>query len=180
MTNYADIKDDSILKYEGTVILSIEKNGKIYETFVSHNKGRWPLFYCIAASLAGNYEVADLDRPKFIRLFTSVPSADNNDNEATLIAIPYNTSPSVVYHTANPADPEDEDSATVSFKFLIPGSYLKTVNGISHAALYSKSSDAVNNYLALVEVKDIVSKGLTNENLNNYNLVVTWQLTIKN
>ena len=87
MTNYADIKDDSILKYEGTVILSIEKNGKIYETFVSHNKGRWPLFYCIAASLAGNYEVADLDRPKFIRLFTSVPSTDNNDNEATLIAI---------------------------------------------------------------------------------------------
>lgn len=167
MVDNKTIKDTQALKYEGFVTLALESNGKIYNTVKSHNSGKWPLFYAVACSLAGNYDIAEPYRPKFIRLFSDVDSQTEN----TLVAIPIDTAPSVIKDTTG-------DYATVSFKFTIPGSYLKSTRVMS-AALYSQA------YKNVIDCYDAVvtfSQSLVppNININEYNVIVTWEMKFSN
>lgn len=167
MVNNKTIKDTQALKYEGFVTLELEKDGKVYNTINAHNAGKWPLFYAVACSLAGNYEIAEPYRPKFIRLFSDV----NHSTENTVIAVPIDTAPAVIKSTA-------EDYATVSFKFTVPGSYLRNTSVMS-AALYSQAyKNTLDSYNAVVTFDNSLVP--TNVNLNDYNIIVTWEMKFSN
>ena len=55
-------KENTTLKYSGTVNISILKKGKVIKQFKNHNEGTNNLFLFILNCLAGEYY--EVDRPK--------------------------------------------------------------------------------------------------------------------
>lgn len=132
--------------YSGKINVSLQKNGKNYFTKTYKNSGRWPLFYFLNICLRGDYEQADIYRPRFIDLFgletltgqnvpTIIDPEENsvelhssnkystyfNDNtRVSLMSYPYMSDPDV--SVVNPASNPNIQigSSKVTYKFTIP------------------------------------------------------------
>lgn len=96
------------INYIGTIKVSVIANNKVYSSHFYHNSGKEPLFQFICNCLKGS--LVENQRPKFIGLFQdSTPRLIGNNK--------------VKYNTTSNVSSED-DSATISLKFLIPLSWV--------------------------------------------------------
>ena len=196
-------------KYEGRVKVSLLKGNKKYFTQEFKNKGRWPLFNFFTLCLAGDYNSANLLRPRFINLFDftnlpvgsdvpnisdeGLPLADyfNANNCVSLIAYPMMASPDIETHKN-----VNIGSSEITFKFTIPFTQvsLKPNGNIKGFALYAQQTTDTTELTHLDNYQNPVAFFfLTDENgkiknlLNNqitpgeeYNISIEWKLSISN
>jgi len=137
--------------YSGKINVSLQKNGKTYFTKTYKNSGRWPLFYFLNICLRGDYEQADIYRPRFIDLFgletltgQNVPTIIdpetngaelhsvnkystyfNNSTRVSLMSYPYMSDPDI--SVVNTSDIQI-GSSKITYKFTIPFTQLNLNN----------------------------------------------------
>jgi hypothetical protein len=195
-----NIKKDNSIGYEGHVKVSLVQDGVVLNTKEYHNTGKLPLFRFVVDCLKGSYSDAELNRPKFIQLFTagadggSVPSSDTVESyfsQDSRIKTPqkiiYQGTPLTEYIEKTTDIPEDE--AKITFKFMVPYTQLTDINDINLFALYSQSNYNStlhpSAYFLLTKLVGTTSElstliDTTSISMNsNYSVYIQWTMIIK-
>jgi hypothetical protein len=182
------------ISYEGIVSITLNKNKKKIKTLKYKNTGKLPLFRFIVDCLRGSYSIAEPHRPKYIQLFTAGSKGtlvstinvnsilQNSDNLITPQKIIYQSTPLTTYDNNN-------DEASITFKFMIPYSQLKTIENINLMALYDQDSFTSNSkipsaYFLLTKLdgSNTVLDSLLDDTTvdNSYSIYIQWKLVVKN
>lgn len=183
------------LGYSGKVTISLCKKDKILQTKVYHNAGCSSLFKFVALCLQGEYMRAEKYRPCKIQLFNntsdSPPESLDWSKLKPLTGFIYSNRPATVS--------TDGEKFSTIIHFLVPAAYIdKTIlenNKINQICLYpgaasdATAKDNCSAYFLFVK-EDEQADGststvwdaleITNENENNINLIIDWELSITN
>lgn len=150
-------KNNTAITYKGSVtIKEVDiKTGKIKRKLLKHNEGFVPLFEVIARSLAGDSTFIQ-SVPRFLKCF----DAYNVPTVSSFIA------------SNNPIVTKTNESASVTFDFLIPFTQLSTTSETTKLRLYSSTVDGVV-YAEVILTTPFTGSGETN-------FLVSWKMTIGN
>jgi hypothetical protein len=166
------------LEYTGIVTLSQYIGSKKIEIARIANAGGNPLFTFLADCLAGDFDVAKLNRPKKIMLLkrtahesTDGETATSYDYESKSYFIDIRNKPEKVY--------TEEKKGLVRYSFMISRDILEGAefNGIGLYTESAKDSDLAN-FAAFCEVTDSIGK--PNSLSSSSVLVIDWELSISN
>lgn len=169
------------LNYNGSITVSIAKKGKIISTQKYHNNGTLELFKFFSYSLAGNYELAEALRPKYIRLYTL---GDYGDNIPEVLR-PVPTSTTWVMYKETPTTIVENGAAYTLFSFMIPFTQIDINQDTNYLVLYPNASSAspLAQFMILKPDTEPAKLGRLFEEVtsqNDYNLYITWKMNIKN
>ena len=137
------VSSNAAIQYSAAVTISVQRNNKIVSTKTFHNNGHYPLFLFLAKCLTGRYNEVSNWTPRFIQLFHGGNKGD--DFERVNLPVVFTTamarSPKRVYGSSpstawNYSYDDNVDYATASFEFIIPFSYINTIDDVNVIALY--------------------------------------------
>lgn len=196
------------IHYNGKVKVDLYRNNKLYKSTNYKNLGRWPLFYFIANCLAGDYNSVAPYKPNFVKLFTlgnkgdSIPT--NKEIETSKFiednlcssGISFGVTKSALTETIKSFNIDEtsleenksDESAIVTYQFVIPYTQIDTTRDINLIALYSSAKlSELNEPSAYIVIKNeddtaldsILPTGTQTKN-NDYTLIITWSLSIHN
>jgi hypothetical protein len=195
----SNVAVNNTVSYQGSVKVSLMKNKKIISSKIYKNTGKLPLFRFMVDCLAGDYDVANNNLPKFVQLFSlgKAGEAIPTTIEFTTPTIP-RTPQKIIYqsHPLKTYTPEIKDNtgaittsenATITFKFMVPYSQLTNDdnNDINCFALYSQTNYSSNTnpsaYIVLTDSTDKTKLGtITVEKNNHFVIYIEWTMTISN
>jgi hypothetical protein len=160
------------LAYTGTVKLSQYLRGKKFTVAEIHNEGGKPLFDFLADCLAGDFNIAEVNRPKKIRLLNI--GEDSNEN------FDFADSTSFIYLFTEPERVYNESAGVIRYSFIMPQEYFaagKANNATRFNAigLYAESAESARDYAAYCRVN---TDGWT-ISISSV-LVLDWELQITN
>lgn len=149
------IPTTTTIKYEGTVQVSLLKGNKTISKKTCHNRGKGPLFQSIGHCLVGDYQSAELTRPKYLALFSAgnkgaaAPTTDtavktildNITNYRTSTPIIYQGTPLRESFLENDSE-YSNDEERVTIKFMIPFTQLTSTADINLFCLYGYNNQA--------------------------------------
>lgn len=183
--------------YQGAVKVAVLKGKRVINSKVYKNEGRWPLFYNISLSLAGNYKEAERFRPKFLKMFQLGIAGDNIPAGIPVFgSLPVTSLNDVLYNNTidsnyviGTSTTVVEDYSTATLKFLIPFSQIDTTKYTNLIALYSSTYKKDNaNPCAYIIIADENNPNLLGnlgpstqlDNENDYNLYIEWSMKVQN
>lgn len=152
---------DSSIVYRGEVTSSKVFNGKVIETYTSHNQGHQALFRLIANSIAGVYDLDII--PRYICGFNSYSSSTGLSGQTFSTVIPY---------SSKKVKSSTNEGYQVVFSFLVPYSQINSSINTRYYGLYSDVN--MNNLIAHISLGD----GYKGDGVTN--VIVTWTLSIEN
>lgn len=149
------------LSYTGTVTLSQYVGKKRFEVARVKNAGNAPLFDFLANCLAGNFDLAEPERPVKIMLLQQDGEELTSRSDFLWLL----------------TNPERVDVGKVRYSFIVPNSWLTSSNSFNAIGLYTRNADlsSLSNYAAICGVKDA-----SNNISPSAVLVVDWELSVAN
>ena len=186
------------ITYKGSVKVQLIKNGKVLKTHKLHNNGRYPVFQFLCECLRGNYVNADVERPKYISLFTvdsdtyskylkgnstiSISSLFNADNRASIGAATFKGTPKL--EVTQSTETDLNGSANLVYEFSIPSQNITDVNAnavcIYGTENWNSSFDNPSAYFFCTDDDGGLTKLIDRSIDNNYSILVEWTMTFKN
>lgn len=160
------------LTYTGIVTLSQYRGHKKVKVAETHNTGKSRLFDFLSDCLAGNFDVATINRPTKIRLLKYKTDADGEP-----IKYSYESaSPDFIYLTTTPKKTNNADKGSVTYSFIVSREHL--INGdFDGIGLYTDSEYDIDNVAAFCEKPESFS---VNSLSASAVLVIDWMLNISN
>lgn len=163
------------LQYVGRVSIKLAAGNKVLSTLATHNTGGTALFNYLVLCLAGEYAVAERQRPLKIKLFqhSGNPTGnielttDQNDEASNFIAM-----------TSAPTIKEK----SIILHYIIPFSQI-TKDKIDQICLYGVGETSNQNYSAGFLIKDdngALAPITITKAMSNLSLILDWELSIGN
>lgn len=155
------------LSYTGVVKLSRYTQGKKFNIITKHNAGGKALFDFLADCLAGDFDIAKLDRPNKILLL-------NEDENYKLTKA---TDTSFITLMSKPEKVYSDFEGIVRYSFIIPQDWFAGTN-FNAVGLYTSTAttDDIENYAAYCYLG---SDALSDVSISSV-LVLDWELHISN
>lgn len=155
------ITNDGLTLYSGEAILTLKHGNRTYKTIRKHNNGTRAFFSFILRCVIGGS--LPEKRPGLLWLYS-----EDTGSPETVLSFP-------VLYEGTSSVTTDDGSATVSYNFLIPDTFLQeqfTISGLRINALDSTGfTDKIYAEVDFDQTVRIESKT---------NLYITWKLTIGN
>lgn len=166
-------KENTTLKYSGTVNISILKKGKVIKQFKNHNEGTNNLFLFILNCLAGEYY--EVDRPKWI-----VPYKKASQQEQ------YSIGSFIPINDVDVLRETNTNTNILSYKCLITTSYLgvdgKQIDGLLFYSDNEKNSLGDVNEGGEVDSSQYSMKmefgDIDENNFKDQDILIEWQVRI--
>lgn len=176
-------KNQNNLTYKGSITVSIVRKGKVLNTQKYHNEGKLDLFKFFSYSLSGRYAIAEALRPKYIRLYSlgsygeRIP-VPNTNNPTSTTYIMYKETPTTVVKNG---------SVSTQFSFMVPFTQIDTSKDTNFLVLYP-GANATSPLAQFIVAKgegeqDREKLGKLFDSVpsqNDYNLFITWSMSVNN
>lgn len=162
---------NNTLGYTGIVTLSQYTRNKKIIVARKHNQGGNSLFNFIADSLAGDFDIARLERP------TKILPLKISENASGEKEIQKASNTNFIQLLTNPEKVPSVSSGIVRYSFIIPSDVL-TDSDFNAIGLYAASATEADfeNYAAICTIDDIDRNNISISSM----LVVDWELIITN
>ncbi len=174
----------SNVSYSGKVHAKIvDKKGKVISDKITHNAGTNQLFKFLVYCLAGKYQSAEANRPKYIKLLTYNNGTLDKDTEFNIND--FTEASNLILMNTSVTPIEKEGIWQTTLHFTVPFAFLKTKTQIDAVLLYSETAkNTKENYSAVayfLDENDKATKPIScSDEFNNYNLIIEWELSITN
>lgn len=181
------VNSKSSLNYKGEVKVDILDGKRIISSRKIKNNGKISLFIFLAQCLTGKYNMAELNRPCYVQLFSvdpDTPEADlfnlQTEWEQKTFPINMSTSPTIDYNSS------DTEYAQGAFKFIIPFSQIIDKDNLNLLVLKSQknvASEDQKEVCAYIYLNDPNRSPLIPDELaddDRYNIFIEWTLSISN
>ena len=166
----------STVGYTGNVTVKVLHGNKVVKTYKKHNTGTYRLFEYIARCLGNTYD--EMYAPRFIRAFYIDDIENIPDSELHTYLSENVISGAIAYSRIEVKSDEAEQTATVTFSFLVPNSLIYDnqlyINALAMYSLTTYDDASIEDPMAYVKLDNKI------EVTEGSNILIEWGLTITN